>query len=394
MNVLMAALSVQLALYGVAWLAIALSFRLYPPVSLRWAGGWLLSACGTALLFWSPPALSYGFDLVVDLLIIGAFILLQQGVTLFLRAPLQHRWSALALALVALIEGLRLADPDTMVLRTWMFTLSTGLALGPMVRDVLWGLPRKFQVPQRIATAMALPVVLTLLAFVVRAGVISYSDVTGVVALDVGSRFDIVVTLCFLVFLGMFNFSLYNLVLGALIHRLEDLASTDQLTGLHNRRVVLERLEEEHARFQRSGQRYAIVMMDLDHFKAINDTHGHNAGDAVLREVSRRLQQDVRSTDTLARMGGEEFLLLLPMNDTDGALVHAGRIRKHIAAAPVSTATTDIGITISLGVAEVFHSDRAPDSVISRADAALYRAKALGRNRVEAAERASLPSAA
>lgn len=392
MNVLMAALSVQLALYGVAWLAIAWSFRLYPQVSLRWASGWLLSACGTALLFWRPPVLSDMLDLVVNLLIIGAFILLQQGVTLFLRAPQQHRWPVLALLIVGLIEVLRLTQPNTMVLRTWLFTLATWVALGQLVHDLLLGLPRKFQVAPRIAAAMALPVVLTLLAFVVRAVVISYSELTGVVALDVGSTFDVVVTLGFLVFLGMFNFSLYKLVLGALVRRLENLASTDQLTGLYNRRVVIERLEVEHARFLRSGQRYAIVMMDLDHFKAINDTHGHNAGDAVLREVSRRLRQDVRSTDTLARLGGEEFLLLLPMNDIDGALVHAGRIRKHIAATPVATPSANIAITISLGVAEVFHSDRAPDNVISRADTALYRAKAAGRNRVEAAERAHLAS--
>lgn len=392
MNVLMAALSVQLTLYGVAWLAIALSFRLYPRVSLRWAAGWLLSALGTALLVWRPALLAPVQDLVVNLLIIGAFLLLQQGVTLFVRAPLQQRWAVLALALVALIEGLRLVWPDTLVLQTWLFALAAALALGPLVHELLLGLPRKFQVARPIAFAAALPVALTLLAFGVRAAVITYSDITGVVALDVGSTFDVVVTLGFLVFLGMFNFSLYNLVLGSLVRRLENLASTDQLTGLYNRRVVHERLEEEHARFQRSGQRYAIVMMDLDRFKAINDSLGHHAGDAVLREVASRLRDNVRGTDTLARMGGEEFLLLLPMNDVDGALVHAGRIRKHMAATPVKTAEADISVTLSLGVAEVFHGDRSADSVVSRADAALYRAKAAGRNRVEAAEREHLPT--
>lgn len=392
MNVLMAALSVQLSLYGAAWIAVALGFRLYPRTSLRWAAGWLVSALGTAVLFWRPPVLAPVLDLVVNLSIIAAFILLQQGISLFLREPLQHRVAILALGVLTLIEVVRLLWPDTMVLRTWMFTLAVGIALGPMVRDLLLGLPRKFQVARPIAATAALPVALALLAFVVRAAVISYSEVTGVVELDVGSTFDVVVNLGFLVFLGMFNFSLYHLVLGSLIRKLEDLAATDQLTGLYNRRVMIERLDVEHARFQRSGQRYAIIMMDLDHFKAINDTHGHHAGDDVLREVAARLQQSVRGTDTLARMGGEEFLLLLPMNDTDGALIHAGRIRKHMAAAPVKTTAGDIAITISLGVAEVFHSDQGANTVISRADAALYRAKAAGRNRVEAAERAPLPT--
>jgi diguanylate cyclase len=237
---------------------------------------------------------------------------------------------------------------------------------------------------------MALPVLLTLLAFVVRSVVVTYSEFTGIVELDVGSTFDIVITLLFLVLLGLFNFSLYNLVLGSLIRRLESLSSTDQLTGLYNRRIVMERLEEEHARFQRSGQTYAVIMMDLDHFKKVNDTYGHSAGDDVLREVAQRLRQSVRSTDTLARMGGEEFLLLLPMNDIDGALVHAGRIRKRIAASPIATGSGSIAVTLSLGVAEVFTKDNAAEVVVMRADAALYRAKAAGRNRVEMAQRATI----
>lgn len=391
MNVLMAVLSVQLVLYGAAWVAIAFGFRLYPPVSLRWAAGWMLSALGTAVLVWHPVVLAPVLDVLVDVAIIGTFLLLCQGIALFLRTPWQPHWAALALGVVALTELLRLVAEASTVLQTWMFALATMLALGPLLHDLLRVLPRKFQAPWPMVAMAALPVALTQLAFVVRATVITYSDVTGVVALDVGSGFDLVITLAFLVFLGMFNFSLINLVLGSLIRRLEQLVATDQLTGLNNRRVVLQRLDEEHARFQRSGQRYALVMMDLDHFKAINDQHGHDGGDAVLREVARRLRQDVRSTDTLARMGGEEFLLLLPMNDIDGALVHAGRIRRHVAASPVHTPTADVPVTISLGVAEVFSTDLSAQSVVSRADAALYRAKAAGRNRVEAAQRAPLP---
>jgi diguanylate cyclase (GGDEF)-like protein len=332
-------------------------------------------------------------DLVVNLCIITSFVCLHHGVLLFLREPVQPRWGALAFALMAAVEVVHHVPWGTLVLRTWLFTLATFICLLPLGFALLRGLPRKFSVPPWFARFTALPVLLTAVAFGVRALAISYSDLTGVVALDVGSGFDIIITLAFLVFLGMFNFSLYNLVLGALIRRLEDLAATDQLTGLNNRRVAMERLDEEHARFQRSGQRYALVMMDLDHFKSINDQHGHGGGDAVLREVARRLLQSVRSTDTLARVGGEEFLLLLPMNDIDGALVHAGRIRKHVATNPVHTPSADVSVTVSLGVAEVLDDDASAQSVVSRADAALYRAKAAGRNRVEAAPRVALPQA-
>lgn len=391
MNVLMAALSVQLALYGAAWLVIASGFRLYPKVSGRWAAGWMLSALGTALLAVRPTVLLPVLDLLVNLSIICSFLLLRRGLTLFLRSPWSYRGVALALAFVVLIELLGFLPGDTLVLRTWTFTLAAALTLAPLLHDLLRVLPRNYRAPWSIVAMTALPVALAILAFVARATAITYSEVTGVVALDVGSTFDIVVALGFLVILGMFNFSFINLVLGSLIRRLEDLAATDQLTGLNNRRVAMQRLDEEHARFLRSGQRYALIMMDLDHFKSINDRYGHGGGDAVLREVARRLLQDVRSTDTLARVGGEEFLLLLPMNDLDGALVHAGRIRKHVAASPVHTPVAEVAVTVSLGVAEVLASDAGAHSVVSRADAALYRAKAAGRNRVEAAPRVPLP---
>jgi diguanylate cyclase (GGDEF)-like protein len=388
MNALMGALAVQLILYGVAWLVLALVFRLYPRTCLLWAAGWLLSAVGTALLFIQPDAVSTVLDLLVNLCVIFAFACLQQGVTLFLRESLHWRWHAMAVAVVVLIEAMRHTIPDSMVLRTWLFTIAAWMSLGPMVRDLLVELPAKFRVSRAMAIALAAPVVLTLLVFFMRAAVITYSEVTGVVELDVGSTFDIVVTLGFLVFLGLFNFSLSNLVLGSLIRRLENLSSTDQLTGLYNRRVMMERLGSEHARFARSAQTYAVIMLDLDHFKRINDTHGHAAGDAVLQAVAQRLQGSVRTTDTLARMGGEEFMVLLPLNDIEGAMVHAERIRRSVGDTPIATPGGDLVVTLSLGVADALGSDTNFEPVVSRADAALYRAKSQGRNRAQGAARA------
>lgn len=340
MNALMGALAVQLILYGVAWLVLALVFRLYPRTCLLWAAGWLLSAVGTALLFIQPDAVSTVLDLLVNLCIIFAFACLQQGVTLFLRESLHWRWHAMAVAVVVLIEAMRHTIPDSMVLRTWLFTIAAWMSLGPMVRDLLVELPAKFRVSRAMAIALAAPVVLTLLVFFARAAVITYSEVTGVVELDVGSTFDIVVTLGFLVFLGLFNFSLSNLVLGSLIRRLENLSSTDQLTGLYNRRVMMERLGS------------------------------------------------VRTTDTLARMGGEEFMVLLPLNDIEGAMVHAERIRRSVGDTPIATPGGDLVVTLSLGVADALGSDTNFEPVVSRADAALYRAKSQGRNRAQGAARA------
>jgi diguanylate cyclase (GGDEF)-like protein len=133
-------------------------------------------------------------------------------------------------------------------------------------------------------------------------------------------------------------------------------------------------------------------MMDLDHFKQVNDTYGHGVGDQVLKGLAEILKGCQRRTDTLARTGGEEFMLLMPMTDTGGGLAHARRICERVAAARLPTTAGDLQLTLSIGVAEVLPGETSEDMVVSRADAALYRAKANGRNRAESAERAPLPS--
>jgi len=220
------------------------------------------------------------------------------------------------LAFVVLIELLGFLPGDTLVLRTWTFTLAAALTLAPLLHDLLRVLPRNYRAPWSMVAMTALPVAMAILAFVARATAITYSEVTGVVALDVGSTFDIVVALGFLVILGMFNFSFINLVLGSLIRRLEDLAATDQLTGLNNRRVAMQRLDEEHARFLRSGQRYALIMMDLDHFKSINDQFGHDVGDEVLKSLAETLKLALPPGHDVGRWGGEEFVVITPPGAT------------------------------------------------------------------------------
>lgn len=172
--------------------------------------------------------------------------------------------------------------------------------------------------------------------------------------------------------------------------RLRELASTDMLTGLLNRRHLFARIDEELRRLGREQRRtarvdrIAFVMIDLDHFKAINDRHGHQGGDEVLREASRRLKASLRAYDTIGRYGGEEFLAVLPGTDLASAVVVAERMRRAVGGEPFVLAGKPIRVTASFGVAQSEDDKEAPDAVIQRADAALYRAKAAGRDRVEA----------
>ncbi|MCR6632533.1 MAG: GGDEF domain-containing protein [Magnetospirillum sp.] len=166
---------------------------------------------------------------------------------------------------------------------------------------------------------------------------------------------------------------------------LERRASTDALTGLANREHFFRRAEGELARRTRSGAALAVLMMDVDHFKHVNDTWGHDAGDRVLTAVAEQLRPHARETDVLARTGGEEFVLLA-VGATLGDAVEIGeRIRAAVGALRVSADPGAIPVTISVGCTTVAPDDTAIDPALKRADHALYQAKRQGRNRVMAA---------
>lgn len=169
------------------------------------------------------------------------------------------------------------------------------------------------------------------------------------------------------------------------IEQIRELATRDELTGLPNRRYMLEMLRLEQLRAQRSPQPLLLAQMDLDHFKAINDTHGHAAGDRALQAFAQTVRACVRSSDILARWGGEEFLLLMANTHAADGMRLLERVRATVAATPVALpGGTSLYLTVSVGLAELVpHEGTA--SLLQRADAALYEAKRQGRNRVRCA---------
>ncbi len=161
---------------------------------------------------------------------------------------------------------------------------------------------------------------------------------------------------------------------------LENSSISDPLTKVFNRRYFMEFLNHEIIRANRKNDIFCLVMLDIDRFKKINDTFGHDLGDHVLETVAAVAQKDIRKSDVFSRIGGEEFTLLLPDTSLDKALIMAERVRSNIE----SHAFKQIGkVTVSLGVAAFQHGDSA-DSIMKRADVALYHAKENGRNRIEA----------
>jgi diguanylate cyclase (GGDEF)-like protein len=163
----------------------------------------------------------------------------------------------------------------------------------------------------------------------------------------------------------------------------EHVASTDGLTGLHNRRWLNDSFRRQLQRCERNGAPCSLIMLDIDHFKNINDRFGHLAGDRVLCTVAQILLNMLRPTDLVARFGGEEFALLLPETPPPGAWVIAERLRKAIAATPTPFEEGKLlpPVTVSLGLAGM-QPGQSLDSLLSTADGALYRAKSAGRNRI------------
>jgi len=165
--------------------------------------------------------------------------------------------------------------------------------------------------------------------------------------------------------------------------RLQQLVLTDPLTGALNRRGLAEEFEREARRQQRHGRTAAVLLLDIDHFKRVNDTRGHAVGDEVLVVLARRIQSALRDIDAGARVGGEEFVAFLPETDRDGAMAAAERLRTSIAATPFIVSGGPVDITVSIGVCLGIPGRHDLETLLKAADEALYRAKAGGRNRCE-----------
>ena len=165
-----------------------------------------------------------------------------------------------------------------------------------------------------------------------------------------------------------------------LYETVEALAMTDSLTALYTRRYFFERLNEEINRSKKHNFKFTFIMIDIDDFKKCNDTYGHLVGDAVLRDVSRIIKENIREIDLAARYGGEEFSLILPETDKKGAMLVAERIRQKIEENIFKVYDEKLKITVSAGLAE-YHVDASDiDNIIEKADKALYAAKSSGKN--------------
>lgn len=172
----------------------------------------------------------------------------------------------------------------------------------------------------------------------------------------------------------------------AILAQAHELANTDVLTFLPNRRKIIASLQEEVIRSDRYGTPLSISILDLDHFKKVNDTYGHTTGDEVLRSVAARLREQIRHPDTIGRYGGEEFLIVLPNSELQAAAEQASRLCQQIRKTSIDANTHVLSVTISIGVAQFRVRQENWEGFLHRADEALYQAKNTGRDRWMVAE--------
>lgn len=376
----LAAIAIQQSLFLLLWLIAAWAGISRRP-TLWWAlavGLLALGAGGYPLRPWLPPWLGM---VGPNLLVICGVLSMTIGIQHFTHRPPRLAWYAVALAAYAVTLTALL---QLHMMWAWYFLVGATpcVVLAMTARLVVVGLVAEFG---RIAArAMAAPFALCALLFLVRVvGVALWPEQMAKPVQDSGSA--MVITVLAIMFTGLLlNLSLGTMVVARVLERLRHHSHHDVLTGLLNRRALTERLLAEHQRLARGGAPYAVLSVDIDHFKGINDRFGHPVGDEVLVAVAHTLRESARQIDAVGRSGGEEFWLLLPATGADGAQQMAERLLRAVRTLAPPAACAGQPLSVSVGVAVAIHGEP-QDALMRRLDAALYRAKQRGRDRAEMA---------
>jgi len=363
--------------------------------ALLWGlGAWLARAERAALAHWSVYAalsaitwtlLAQHYQappLLLVLIGVCSVIALRRGIRLFIGRPLG--WATPALMIALVLAGGALGEeagwrPLQAVINFGVLSalyLATALDLRRHARDDLrWRFP----------LALSLPLLLGSVAFGGRALRALTSPESVASEMNVHSTLNVGSALGYIVLVLLMHATLTALVVARLLGQLRQLARRDPLTGLLNRRAMLAALDELVRRRRRAADVFCVLMIDVDHFKAVNDRHGHEAGDRALTHIARLMTQALRPQDRLGRFGGEEFAVLLPSADLTQALAVAESLRLSVQRSPLAQGTLMVPLSVSVGVAQWAGPTEDPTRLLARADDALYRAKRLGRDRVEAA---------
>jgi diguanylate cyclase (GGDEF)-like protein len=371
----------QFLVYAVGWLICAGLLRERGGGLRYWAAFMLCIGVGFWLVSQRTEARAWAPFVGSSLAFATAGACLWRGLTAFAGAKGQGREQGLTLGLVAL--AVVTAGPD-LASAPWRVAISYG-GMAWLIARGTWSVypalaPEFGRLASQLILGLAGSIVAVLTALVV-AQIVRWP-----LPLEV-HRFDAVnpaSMFAYVVLAAVFNFAFMGLVTTRLMRQLREQGERDALTNLFNRRALNDHLRRAWSQRGRGQADFTVVVIDLDHFKLINDRLGHHGGDEVLVETARRLTGVTREADVVARYGGEEFVVLMPATEGEGAPAAAQRLHSALRASPFQVGGQPLRVTASVGVATVRPEDANAEACVRRADQALYAAKNTGRDRVVA----------
>ncbi len=370
----------QQVVLAFGWLAGAALMAESRRAALHWALYAALSAVSLVLFVVSVKPGIEPLRALANLCIVASLVVLQRGVWAFFACPRPWRWHASVLAAAGTATWFGL-DPAN---GAWRVAIVSG-ALSALCLSVGWDLQReaRARMELRWGAVLSVPLLLGGLVFGLRAGRAMVSPGTIVAEVTADSALNVSAAFSYLVIALVFQLTLVALVVTRGVVDLRRASRYDALTGLLNRRAAQESLEHEVQRSRRLGEPFSVLMIDADHFKAINDVQGHAAGDRALQHLGTLLSAQMRDIDRVGRWGGEEFIVVLPGTPLAQAQEVAERLRERTQSLPPRWQERAVPLSVSLGVSQWAGPADELSALMARADAALYRAKANGRNRVE-----------
>jgi len=383
-SAVLTALLIQQGLFALLWVVLG-ALRMARRSAWHWALGVTAVTGGLSLIVLrdvTPRWLGFWLSCV---LLYGGFVLLWRGTEIFARKKPADRAHAIGFVLYCVLLAWATWQGPA-----WTFVSVGSAPLGYVLWRTAWTVQSRlrdeFGAPVSVGCAM--PFWLIGLVLLLRGTLAPFvPQLTGTSVHSAGAG-NLGTALVFVGCGLVINLGLVALVTSRMLRRLQRASDHDGLTGLLNRRGIHARLLQESRRLARHGAAYSVLSIDIDHFKRINDQHGHPAGDAVLQALGRTLVEAGRDVDLAARAGGEEFWILLPGTTADGARRAADRLLQAVRDMRVQVAGADrpLTLTVSIGIVTADRPNDLLEAVMQRLDAALYRAKQAGRDRIEAAQ--------
>jgi diguanylate cyclase (GGDEF)-like protein len=320
---------------------------------------------------------------------VAAMLALHRGVRLFIDAPLPTRAHALAFAVVLVVSWLGLTPARAALRISANSAVLTLIALAIAADLYRYG---RDVVRQPHMWLLAVPLVAAAVGFAQRGVRALWGGESIATEMVTDSTVNVVSAIFYMVVALTFHATLLGLVIGRILIDLRYRSRHDALTGLLNRRAMEETLLVQMQRSRRTGEPFTVLMIDLDHFKTVNDRHGHAAGDRALKHTAAALKAELREVDAVGRFGGEEFLILMPGATVETALPVAERLRQALVIDAAAVDGAPLLLSASIGIAQWREPAEEPSRLLMRADAALYDAKQRGRDCVvvDASDSASI----